>query len=328
MLLYISETENHSYFDFLLDRKIIIKKLLGEIDFKKFVIHDMKNLDHYSHVLVDLEAINNSEDEIIEAITAFKMIYNPRLIIFSKNVDKLLLSRIANEGYIYDIIIGKNLQEIKNEMEKCLDKEDEFRDQVRRDIKKFNLKYSFKKDNVKIIVAGVKSILGTTKTAINLATFLGEIGASVSYTEVSKSGYLRNIASHYEFKNSSYKDIVFFENGDIPLDFNFNIINIGILKKENIKVFNSNDIGDARILCSSSKQSELEDLINILKLTSEDLNIVVKFNTNKEKRIGRKLLKDKSKLYFSDDSVSLFDTKNATVFKEILSRYIIENKIA
>lgn len=328
MLLYISDNENHSFFDFLLDRRIIIKKLLGEMDFKKFVIHDMKNLDHYSHVLVDLEAVNNSEDEIIEAITAFKMIYNPRLIIFSKDIDKLFLSRIANEGDIYDIIIGKDLQEIKTKMEKCLDKEKEFRDDIRKYIKKLNLKYSFKKDNIKIFVAGVKSILGTTKTSINLATFLGEIGASVSYTEVSKSGYLRRIASHYEFKNSSYKDIVFFENGDIPLNFNFNIINIGILKKENIKIFNSNDIADVRILCSSSKQSELEDLVNILNLTPEDLNIILKFNTNKEKRIGRKLLKDKSKLYFIDDDVKLFDSKNSNVFKEILSKYIIENKIA
>lgn len=224
MLLYLASDENKDIFDFLIDRRIIMKKLVGEVYFKKFVIHDMKNLDHYSHVVVDLEALNDSEDEIIEAIIAFKMIYNPRIIILAKEINNLFLSRIVNEADIYDVITANNRDEIRSLMEICLDQEEKFRDEVRKYIKRLNLKYSFTKKNVKILVAGVKSIFGATKTAINLATFLADIGATISYTEVNGSGYLKKISSYYEFKDGHYRDITFFDDGDVRLCENLQFV--------------------------------------------------------------------------------------------------------
>lgn len=326
VLLYLTSDDNKDIFDFLIDRRIIIKKLVGEISFKRFVIHDMKNLDHYSHIVVDLEALNDSQDEIIEAIIAFKMIYNSKIIIFAKEVNNIFLSKIAKEADIYDIIIAKDPQDINDKMAMCLNQEDKFRDEVRRYVNRLNLKYSFPKNNVKILVAGVKSIFGATKTAINLATSLAEIGASVSYTEVNGSGYLKKIANYYEFKDSYYRDIMFFDNGDVPLDFNFNIIDIGILKEKSLKIFNSKELGDVKILCGSTKESEEEDLIKYLDDENSKVDVILNFTSDKERNTAKKLLKGRKSLYFSDDSVALFDTKNSQMFREILSEYIIENK--
>lgn len=326
MLLYLASDENKDVLDFLIDRRIIMKKLVGEVYFKKFVIHDMKNLDHYSYVVVDLEALNDSEDEIIEAIIAFKMIYNPRIIILAKEINNLFLSRIVNEANIYDVITSSDMDEIRASMEMCLDQEEKFRDDIRKHIKRLNLKYSFTKKNVKILVAGVKSVFGTTKTAINLATFLAEIGATVSYTEVNGSGYLKKISNYYEFKDSQYRDIVFFDNGDVPIDFNFNIIDIGLLKEKSLKNFKSEEIAEVRILCGATKESELNDLMKVLDDEGPKIDVILNYASEKERNFARKSLKNKSNIYFNDDSIALFDTKNSQIYREILSKYIIENK--
>lgn len=326
MLLYLTSKENKNIFDFLTNKGIIIKKISGELHFKKFVIHDMKNLDHYSSVVVDLGAINDNEDNLIEAIIAFKMIYNPKLILFAKEIDNLFLSRIVREADIYDIIIGKDIQDINDKMAMCLDQEDKFRYEVRRYVNRLNLKYSFPKKDVKVLVAGIKSVFGATKTAINLATFLAEIGASVSYTEVNGSGYLKRISNHYEFKDSNYKDIIFFDNGDVPLDFNFNIIDIGLLKARNLKTFKSDEIAEVRILCGSAKETEIGDLIKLLQDENSKVDVILNYTCDKEKNVAKRLLKNRGNLYFGDDSVALFDTKSSQIFWEILSKYIIGNK--
>lgn len=326
MLLYLTSNENKDIFDFLTNKGIIIKKIMGDLDFKKFVIHDMKNLDHYSNVVVDLEAINDNEDNLIEAIIAFKMIFNPKLILLAKKIDNLILSRIVREADIYDIIIGKDIQDINDKMAICLDQEDKFRDEVRKYVNRLNLKYSFPKKDVKVLVAGIKSVFGATKTAINLATFLAEIGASVSYTEVNGSGYLKRIANHYEFKDSNCKDIIFFDNGDVPLDYNFNIIDIGLLKEKNLKTFKSDEIAEVRILCGSAKAGETEDLLKLLDDENANVDVILNYTCDKEKNVAKRLLRNRSSLYFGDDSVALFDTKNSQIFREILSKYIIENK--
>ena len=72
MLLYLTSRENMGLFDFLTEEiGMLVKKLSGEFSLNKFVIHDMRNLDHFSYIAIDLEAIKDTEDEIIEAIIAF-----------------------------------------------------------------------------------------------------------------------------------------------------------------------------------------------------------------------------------------------------------------
>lgn len=326
MLLYLTSNENIELLDFL-QENMIIKKLPGEFYIKKFVIYDMKSLDHYSYVVIDLESIKDEQDEIIEALTAFKTIYNPKLILIAKNAENILISRIVNEVGIYNIITAKDSDKIQENIKMCLGQEDRFKEQVIKYVKKLNLKYSFTNDNVKIFVSGVMSKFGTTKTAINLATFLADIGAKVSYTEANGGNHLSKIASYYDFKDFSYMGVEYYYNGNIPLDCDFNIIDIGLLKEKKLKAISSSDVADVKILCGATKQSELEELIKLINLGEEDINIILSSISERDKNNVRRLLKhQKNPIYFSDDTVELFDVKNSNIYKDILSKYIIEKE--
>lgn len=328
MLLYLASNENIGIFDFLqIKKNMIIKKISGEFYLKKFVIHDMKSLDHYSYVVVDLESLKDSQDDIIEAIIAFRKIYNPKLIILAKNIENILLSRIVNEAEVYNVILSTDVERIHEEMKMCLDQEERFRDQIIKYVKRLNLKYTFTQNNIKVFVSGVKSKFCTTKTAINLATFLADIGAKVSYTEANGSGYLSRIVSYYDFKDSSYKGVEYYYNGNIPLDCNFNIIDIGLLKEKKLKAVASSNVADVKILCGSAKQSEANEMVKLLKLSEDDLNIILSFTSEREKNNIKKLLKNhKNNVYFSEETIELFDTQNSNIFKQILNQFIVEDK--
>lgn len=322
MLLYLGSNADNDVLDFLTKRKMIVKKLLGEFSLKKFVIHEMKNLDHYSYVVVDLDALNDSEDEIIEAVIAFKMLYSPRLIILARDISMLLLYRIVNEAEFFDIVINKE-DNFMEDFIMCFEDSEEYGKSIRTYVKKINLKYSFPYENVKILVGGIGSSFNTTKTAINIATFLSEIGAKVSFTEYN-TGYLQKISKYYGFEDNSYRDISFFFNGNIPLNYNFNVIDIGILKEKNLKIFNTEDFAEIKVVCCSVKQDEIDYLIEFLNNFSLDVNILLNYNTEKEKKAAKKILNNK-RIYFFNKSSGLFDAKNASIYKEIIGPFIVEN---
>ena len=328
VILYLGSNGNIGILDFLQDEKnMIIKKLSGEFYLKKFVIHDMKSLDHYTYVVVDIECLKDDEDDVIEAITAFRTIYNPKLILIAKNIENALLSRIVNEAKVYNVITSSEIESIQEDIMRCFDNEEKFKEEIIKHVRRFNLRYSFTSDNTKIFVAGVKSKFSATKAAINLATFLADIGARVSYTEANESGYLSKIASYYGFKDSSYKYVDYYYNGNIPLNCSFNIIDIGLLNEKKLKIFNSSDIADIKIICGAARQSEYEPLVNILEAAGEDLNVVLSSSSEKERNTMKKLLKNnKNKINFTDDSAELFDTKDTDVFMQILRERIVENK--
>ena len=95
-------------------------------------------------------------------------------------------------------VIPKEIPDIKNEILKCISNEgmieDEWREQndINQYLKEsFKNQYVFKHKNIKIAVAGVSSRVGTTTTAFNIARFLFEIGAKVSYTEANSNEHLK-----------------------------------------------------------------------------------------------------------------------------------------
>lgn len=299
VILYLGSNGNIGILDFLQDEKnMIIKKLSGEFYLKKFVIHDMKSLDHYTYVVVDIECLKDDEDDVLEAITAFRTIYNPKLILIAKNIENALLSRIVNEAKVYSVITSSEIESIQEDIMRCFDNEEKFQEEIIKHVRRFNL-----------------------------ATFLADIGARVSYTEANESGYLSKIASYYGFKDSSYKYVDYYYNGNIPLNCSFNIIDIGLLNEKKLKIFNSSDIADVKIICGAARQSEYEPLMNILEAAGEDLNVVLSSSSEKERNTMKKLLKNnKNKIYFTDDSAELFDTKDTDIFMQILRERIVENK--
>lgn len=347
MLLYLSSNENIELFDFIVEENgMLVEKLSGEFFLKKFVVHDMRNLSHFSYIAIDLEAIKDPIEDIIEGIKAFKTMYDARIILFTEKTDVEYLNKIIDEANIYNIVSGKTIDKIQKEIRACLGEQgmskhyakmavnlgyDENQDiennsglslAKEKPIKQFDAK------NIKIIVSGVMNRIGTTTTAINLAVFLSELGAKVSYTEGNGSNHLSSIHSFFFFNNSIDNNyftdgkIDYYFQGNIPTDdrYNFNIIDIGILTSRNLKV---TEIGDINVLCAGSKPYELPYLNEALKMIKEidKFNIILPLESKED--IERKNEYKGLKLYFTKYSSLLFSKDiDVDILKTILSNYL------
>ncbi|WP_072743427.1 hypothetical protein [Sporanaerobacter acetigenes] len=339
MLLYLTSNENIGLFDFLTEETgMLVKKLSGEFILKNFIIYDMKNLDLYSYVAIDLAALNDAPEDIIEAIIAFKTMYNTRLILFAENGDNGLLNRLITETECYNIVTSDTIDGIQEEIRICMSPQGMSRDYILKTINKdvqvenFS-KYSFSQENVKIMVAGAMNRVGTTTTAINMANFLAKIGAKVSYTEANDRNHLLQIHSYF-FPNIpivdnyfSYKGVDYFLDSSVPIDmgYNFAIVDIGILKEKNLKVFG---IGDVKVLCGGTKPYEITELVNSLKLVDDiKIDVIVQLIEKGEMQNVRRILSGNRGLYFNKSSLNLFDSNiNEKTWESILSEYIVEHE--
>ncbi len=340
MLLYLTSNENIGLFDFLTDETgMLVKKLSGEFILNKFVIHDMRNLSHFSYIVVDLEALKDDVEDIIESIKAFKTMYDSRIILFAEKADKSLLDRIIKETEVYNIVTAKTIKKIKDEIRMCISPQGMSKEYL---IKSMNLdldvpmedipKYSFIGENTKIIVAGSMPRVGTTTTAINIASYLASIGAKVSYTEANGNDHLMDIYSYYapdipiNENYFTYKKVSYFFNASVPVGgYNFNVIDIGQLKKNNVKVF---ELGDAKILCGGSKPYELRELKKSLELINAKYkDIFFLLPEGEILDIKNKLPISHEQIYTFKFSSSLFDQNiNVDIWQRVLSQYIIEHK--
>jgi hypothetical protein len=105
MIIYISK-----------ENKISIKGELqiitGIISFKKFVFQEMKNLNNFTHIVVDISGFKDSEKDILDSIVAIKSMYNIRIIIVAigYSYGNSLLGKLFGEG-IYNFVTSIDIKE-------------------------------------------------------------------------------------------------------------------------------------------------------------------------------------------------------------------------
>lgn len=341
MLLYLSSNENIDLFDFLIEEKgMLIEKLSGDLSLKKFVIHDMRNLSHFSYIAIDLEAINDSMEDVFDAIKAFRTMYDARIILLTEKTDVEFLNKLIDEANVYNIVSGKAIDKIREEIRICIGKQGMSKHYVKmainlnydeqqsiehniqvKEIRTVNYFEGYK--NIKIIVSGVMNRIGTTTAAMNLAAFLSNLKAKVSYTEGNKSNHLSKIHSHFFFNNpvnDFFTDgkVDYYFNGNIPTDnYNFNIIDIGVLTAKNLKL---TEIGDINILCAGTKPYELPFLNEKINLIKEPKNLNVLLPNESKQELDKVHQFEKKHIHFKEYSPSLFDSSiNSDVWKAILS---------
>ena len=334
MLLYMTSNQNVGLFDFLVKKQgIIVKKLSGEFYLKKFVINDMRNLSHYSFVAIDLSALKDTEDEIMEAVMAFKSMYYSRLIIFAErmNYSNPFVSRLVEEG-IYNIITATEIEEIKSEIVMCVSDEGMGYHDIIKGFAAGELtpEYSFKEETITIGVAGVLSRIGTTTTAMNLANYLASIGAKVSYIEANANNHLNTLPDAYKgmkaeddcirYKGVNYMTI---KSGNKE-NSNFSVFDFGVLNDGNLKALKYSKVV---IICGGYKPYEFKALHNaMMKLKELSINIILSFIPERGRvSLKNELQSENSIVHFADYSPDLFDgTVNNRIWKDILSEYIFE----
>lgn len=338
MLLYLTSAENVGLFDFLTEELgMLVKKLSGEFSLNKFVVHDMRNLSHFSYIAIDLEAIKDNLDETIESLIAFKALYDSRIIIFAERAQMDLLNRIIEETEIYNIITAKDIKKIKEEIKISISPQGMTKDYLLKSMNssmdieiESSPQYSFIGGNIKIVIAGAMNRVGTTTKALNMASYLARIGAKVSYTEANENNHLEKIHSYF-FPNIpinnncfSREGVDYFLYSNLPGDnYNFNIIDIGIINQRNKKIFG---IGEVKVLCSGIKPYEIPQLNSSLNML-ENKDIFIILNDEETQRIKKSLPIDDDKIHSSKYASDLFNTDiNNEIWRSILSDYVVEHR--
>ncbi len=337
MILYLSSNENVDLLDYLIeDKKLVIKKLSGQFNLNKFVIHDMRNLTHCTQIVIDLKAITDIEEELINAITAFKTIYNARFIIIAEGLkqgNQLLKKLIDIE--VYNLVTAETIENIRKEIEQCIIGDGMiYQDCLKYLIETMDIekatKFNLKGKNIKIAVAGIMPRIGTTTTAMNLANYIASLGAKVCYIECNKYEQLKMMYMFYdELTNKEnvyeYKGVKYYgDRCEIQSDYEFIIYDIGTLVDRNFNLVLNNDIN---ILCSGSKPYEIKRLYNIAdKVSNIKMDIVFSFSSYRERIKIKKLMREFEKNYFFlNYSTDLFDgNANKEIYRRILEDYVEE----
>ncbi|VDN47275.1 conserved protein of unknown function [Petrocella atlantisensis] len=337
MLLYISSNENIGIFDFLADEQgMIIKKFNGSFQLKQFVIHDMRSLTHYAFLAIDLTALRDIEDEIIEAIMAFKSMYTSRVIFYVDKVEgnEQLIGQLMEQG-IYNIVVSDHVEIQKEKIRKAtgslgMSKRDTLNllNQEDSSLNNFRPDYRFLQKEVKVALTGVMSRVGTTTMAFNLCHFLSGLGAKACYVEANGSHHLAKIIEGAQ--NTITKGDTTIHNGICFMDlygesdeeFDFIIYDMGVVESKVVgAIKNKCDVG---ILCGTAKPYEQDAYIKVNQLF-DGIQVYRIFSFVHEAE-HRKVTEEYGEGYFSDYTPSLFDSeKNSDMWMQILNIFIVRN---
>lgn len=337
MLLYLCSNQNIDLFDFLesSDYEIPIKKMSGMFSLKQFVIHDVRNLKQFRYFVIDLKAIKDTEDEIVEAISAFESMYSSRVIIFAEGLEgnNPLLSRLVKMK-IYNIITSSDYESIKQEMIECISPEGKDLKSVLKN--KYclhdeadNKSLSFLCKDIKIAVVGVERRTGTTTVAFHLTNFLSQAGADISYVEANTHEHLSTLPSFFKdmIVHESfieYKKVKYYFNGYFPEENNFTVIDFGALAECNNSILKQCDL---ILLCGTARPYEIEGIKRGLESLDKGNTQLVLLHAPKNLYgiIENILNPFEVPVHFYEYSPTMFDgSSNSTLFRLLIKDYITE----
>lgn len=135
---------------------IILNKEVEEIDFFKYIKQTKVNFNLIKYLIIDLDKIKNTNEEIIDSIIYFNELYrNTRIIVIARGYDSQneILTKLY-ENKIYNIINSNDEIEIESYIKKCLSQEGLQEKDVKRfkriEDEKVDKKREYKKLNFKL----------------------------------------------------------------------------------------------------------------------------------------------------------------------------------
>jgi hypothetical protein len=334
MLLYLSSNDHINLLDFLNDEHgIIIKKLSGTFSLRQFIISDLRSLEHFQYMVIDLKAIKDSNSDVMEAVNAYKKMFTSRLIFYIDDIKahhELVLKLIENG--IFNIVTATDIEAIRTEFLKSvsdlgISKRDIMLKLAPEDFS-FNTSvesYRFSKKEIKIAVTGLQHRVGTTTMAINLANYLSNIGAKSCYVEANDHDHLSKLPAFYQ--GMTVKEDVILHNGVKYLslhsechdEFDFIIYDMGVVNNKIIGVIRNNC--DTAILCLTGKPYETGDIErhkNLLDNTS--VNTIFSFVAESDQHKYLHFYKD---IHFSNYTPNYIDgDANESIWLSVIKPFI------
>lgn len=330
---------------------IMQEEIEEEIDFLKYTKNHIAKLDGIDKLIVDLSVCKNTNDEIIMALEMLRSLYDElRIIILAPYLEtgNELLMRCFTIG-ILNIVNTNDFNEIRKELQECIEKGKKFKDSVKyKDVKteKLEIKHEIKKtvNNHLIGISGSEHRIGITHTAILLANFFRQKGFMVALLELNDSRAFSSIQEGFEEKE--YEDgyftlngIDFYKEADLrkigevmEKSYNFILIDFGEYEKCDILTFHK---CSEKIIVCGSKPWEIENVNKIFEAEDQEIikNYIFYFNFSLERerediKKGMSVLKNVYFLEINNDLFSLESTlpDAERVFEEYLPEKIEEEK--
>ena len=94
--------------------------LTGVDSLKKFAVQELRNLNNYKQIIIDIASTKETENEIVQAVVAIKSMYNIKIIIVALGFQEgnSLLAKLFNEG-IYNFVNASTYFEQKEQFRNC-----------------------------------------------------------------------------------------------------------------------------------------------------------------------------------------------------------------
>lgn len=318
--------------------------LTGVESLKKFAVQELRNLNNYSQIIIDIASTKETDDEIVQSVVAIKSMYNIRIIIVSLGFQEgnNLLSKLFNEG-IYNFVNSSTYFEQKEQFKNCLNGEGcQYKDAIRFRKKVENGKknkviikkeYKKLKQFVNIAVAGTEKHIGVTTQAILITMFLKSLNMNVCYICSNDKDEIKNIETLEDVikKNGmySYKGIDLYSNDNkidaIQYGYDFYIYDYGVLNDNSLENFLSKEV---KVIVGGTKSWETDETFRVLSILEKipEVNYIFNFSSNEEKAKFKRILKDYVKnIYFSEYTTDTFNSSiNTETYHEIFKDYIAE----
>ncbi|MCI8529507.1 MAG: hypothetical protein HFH82_10205 [Lachnospiraceae bacterium] len=255
MVLYLSSPQHRNLLDFIdfseQENGQAVKKMVGKFVLKQFVIYDMRNFSHFTDVVLDRIAFEDTDAEFGQAIEAFLTMYPLHVtVIYEGLSQKEPLFQMLLDCGVGNIVCGSEILEIQREINECLSGKGMTRylSEDWQNKKEVMEQYQFGCKNVVVAVVGAQSRIGTTAIAIGLCAWLAHVGASVCYVEDNHSGHLDVLAHSYGMEQDDMKGWFFegvrYRKKECQEDVNFLVYDLGsdlkgqsdILKRAEVKI--------------------------------------------------------------------------------------------
>ena len=307
--------------------------------------------------VVDLEAVDNDPQMVVDAINSYLILYAGKLIIIAsgRHPGDPLLSQIVSMG-IYNICTSEDKEALAEEIVYCIQSGKNYRDSGKflnvTDTKpaentakekiivknQTTVKRIADANKVSIGVSGTQSRIGTTTLAMHLAEVVKKRNFHACVVEVLENGKTSDFLSFMDSYDIEYKGegifqmdgIDYFSGCDlkslpdiIAANYNFIVIDFGVFRKDIVSEFSRCTIP---LLLAGTKPWEMPAVNHVFgqldQKILEGVSFVFNFtpdNLRDDVRSGMQPLK---KILFQPYHPDPFDTTSQSVADELLTRYM------
>lgn len=346
MILYLTSNQNIGLLDFIANEHgLPMKRLAGTFMLNRFVTRDMRSFDHITRLVIDLTAMQDTEEALVQAVSAFQTMYDARIIILADDrvPGDSLLSALYDAG-IRNYVCSPAIPDMQQEILQCLSVDGMSAEAALRfkiqpvdlaePLPEASSGYRFNCNGLKIMIAGCGERAGVTTTALNLTHFLASIGAKTAYLEAGPKKDIRTLpVIHKGVLEASGGSYVHQSASCYPErqkyrfeDYHFNVIDLGPITPANMPLLAQAEVC---IICGLARPYAIVDLLDTLKLLhSIDVHVLLMAcPTSCQEMYSQAIGSNSRQIHFAEYSSSLFDSRaNAALWGKLLGDHILRHE--